>query len=278
MGRFSGTVGALLFLGAVVRADVVTLTSMHDNTLIQRPDASGPLSNGAGFGMFVGRTNQGDGVSIRRGLMSFDLSGIAPGAQINSVSLTLFVRDGVNNAGMTIGMYRALAGWGEGASVSGDGAGAPAQPPEATWFYSRSATDWWTNPGGDFFGTASASASVTGSPSPSSSITYSGNGLVADMQAWIDGSEDNFGWLFKSDVETVGGMVRSFHTHESSSVALVPQLTIDFTPAPVPEPGSLALLGATAVGAAGCVLRRSRAVALRAGESLLRSTLLQRSS
>ena len=61
----------------------VQITASKDNTLYESPSGN---SNGSGTHFFVGKTNGG---SIRRGLVAFDLSEIAQGATISSVTLTL---------------------------------------------------------------------------------------------------------------------------------------------------------------------------------------------
>src|ERR1043165_890936 len=65
-------------------AQAAILGANHDNTLYQ--DATGSTSNGAGPGFFAGLTPSS---SIRRGLISFDLTGIPAGSTITAVSLSL---------------------------------------------------------------------------------------------------------------------------------------------------------------------------------------------
>src|SRR5215510_4668624 len=81
-------VGAFaLSLATPAAADSVTLGASHDNMLIE--SATGALSNGAGDVLAAGRTGQFIG-SIRRGLISFDVSSSVPaGSTISSVELTL---------------------------------------------------------------------------------------------------------------------------------------------------------------------------------------------
>lgn len=231
----AGTAGA-------ARADFLTLTSSKDNTLIELPSSgSSPLSNGSGPSVFVGRTNQSPGNASRRGLIEFDLSSIAPGSQINSVSLTLWVTQGLNNQGQTISLFPLLAVWGEGSSSTAGGAGAPAAPPDATWFYAQLATNPWTTAGGDFGALASATATIAPG---GTSLTWTGSGLVQDVQSWVDGTTANFGWLLRGN-ETLGGTARGFGTHENPNSALQPVLSIDYTPpvAVVPLPPGALLFG-----------------------------------
>lgn len=194
-------VASLLLFALDCRADLITLTTSRDNTLVELPSIGNPpLSNGSGPSIFVGRTNQSSGNAIRRGLVFFDLSALESGSVINSVSLTLFVTQGVNNQGQTISVKPLLADWGEGSSSTAGGAGAPASPPDATWFYGKYASNLWTTPGGDF-GPASASAGIVPGMT---SLNWTGSGLVQDVQAWVNGSQSNFGWLLQGN-ETQGG-------------------------------------------------------------------------
>jgi hypothetical protein len=62
----------LVFTGAHPAAsEVVTLTAVRDNTLIE--SATGSLSNGAGTLLFTGRTAQSSG-AVRRGILAFDVT------------------------------------------------------------------------------------------------------------------------------------------------------------------------------------------------------------
>lgn len=247
-----------------------------DNTLVY--SANGSLSDGAGQTFFVGATNQGFPDDLRRGLIQFDTSSIPKNAVITGVTMTLYMDRTVDTTSRIVSAYRVTQDWGQGTSNAGGtgnggggGAGAPATQNDATWldrFYNAahpSSSPTWNTPGGDFASTASASALVGLIPSnelgtvaiPS---TWSGAGMVADVQSWVNNPGTNFGWILRGD-ETDGGGVRRFDSMLNSIAADRPTITIDYTtPAVVPEPGSLALL---ASGAAGVILfrrrRRSRA-------------------
>src|SRR5581483_4585305 len=148
-------------LEARVVPTTVILTPSKDNTLYE--STTGDTSNGAGANFFVGVTNK---ASIRRGVIEFNIAGNIPaGATINSVSLSLHVSQ--TQAGAeTIELHRLLADWGESTSNAdgsgGGGRGAPAASNDATWLFRFFNTSRWTNAGGDFTSTISASASVGG--------------------------------------------------------------------------------------------------------------------
>src|ERR1043165_733449 len=144
-------------IGGIGHADSILVPASKDNTLYQ--NATGDLSNGSGQYFFAG-TN-GDG-AIRRGLLAFDVAGIVPpGSTVTSASLRLYMsRTPAATGG--IELHRALADWGEGASVAPgeQGAGGAAQTGDATWLYRFYNTSTWAQPGGDFDPTPSASALV----------------------------------------------------------------------------------------------------------------------
>src|SRR5207244_2214967 len=54
----------------------------------------------------------------------------------------------------------------------------------------------------------------------------------ADVQAWLDSPQANFGWMLKSEAEEVRFSARQFASREYSNPAAAPQLAIDYTPPP----------------------------------------------
>lgn len=201
----------------------VTLQSVMDTTLIE--DAGGSLGNGASDHIFVGRTAQGAGQSIRRGLLAFDIASSVPaGAVITGASLQL-------NMSMTIAgpadvsLHTVNAGWGEGGArgARGQGGGAPAQPNDATWLHGTFNNQNWAMPGGDFSAATLASTSVGGN----GSYVWSSAQMAADVQRWLDTPAQNFGWLLRGD-ESAGTTAKRFDAKENPNAATRPQLTIDF--------------------------------------------------
>ncbi|MEE8169508.1 MAG: DNRLRE domain-containing protein, partial [Phycisphaerae bacterium] len=212
-------------------ADSVTPVTVKDNTLYQ--DVTGSLSNGAGLHFFAGLKSNGE---IKRGLIAFDVAASIPaGSTITSVDLTLNLSRTNAPAGV-VSLHRALADWGEGASMAGggEGAGGPAEPGDATWLHTFFSASFWTNPGGDFDATASASLLVD----QEAFYTWTSTpALVADVQAWLDTPAADFGWVVVGD-ESGGHSDKRFDTHEEPDPLLRPQLAIVFTP-----PAPCALLG-----------------------------------
>src|SRR5262249_5996263 len=199
----------------------VNLAPIADNTLYQVPSVdSQQLSNGAGQHFFVGRTNQGSNVDIRRGAIKFDLSAVPAGSTINSATLTLHMSMTTSGA-QNIALHRALMNWGEGTShaMSGEGMGAPATPNDVTWFYTFFSSQRWTTPGGDFVATASASTSVNSV----GNYQWTGAGLTADVQQWLNNPATDFGWILTGN-ETSGRTSKRFDTKENTNPSARPVL------------------------------------------------------
>lgn len=242
--------GTLVFLGAfpapVAAQNVVTLTSSKDNTLYQL--TNGSLSNGAGDGMFSGVTYGGE---TRRCLLAFDFAGaIPPGSTITAASLQLYVTMTICPAA-PMSLHRVLASWGEGTSNAtvhggggaGGGMGSTATPGDTTWLHRFHPGTLWTTQGGDFAATASATTVV---PGFGFQVWSSTPAMVADVQAWVDGTLPNDGWLVLTP-ETLSDLPRKFATREHTTPAWRPQLTVTFTP----PAASFAPFGAGCAGTAG---------------------------
>lgn len=241
----------LVFLVArqSLNAAVVTLNPVKDNTLIQQSDPLLQRSNGQGD-IFIGRTNQdGQGpatISIRRGLVEFDVaSSIPAGSIITSVTLTM--RDVMGlNGDPVVYLHRLLGDWGEGASFQNGGQGDLAKEGDATWLYTffnvanPTASTAWINPGGDFSSTVSGSATIfddLGAGQLFSWTSANNSQLLADVQSWLNNPSTNFGWIMIGD-ESKGQTAKRFNSSESSPQ---PSLVISYTA--IPEASSIAMLG-----------------------------------
>ena len=219
---------ALAFTAATsATANIISITPSKDNTLYEYDPAEGDHSNGAGLHLFAGENGMG---KLRRGVLAFDVAGmIPPGSTITAVSLTMNMS--MTPAGAeTIELHKLLADWGEGTSQGsqGEGNGAPATPNDATWRHRFFDSTFWTTEGGDFSATVSASQSVD----VTGQYTWSSTQMVADVQAWVDDSSTNFGWLVLGN-ETTIATTKRFDTKESASP---PLLTIEYIAAPSTRP------------------------------------------
>lgn len=240
-------------------ADSVTLSALKDTSIF-----SNGTSNAAGGNdvLYFGLTSQGP---TRRALVQFDVgaSGIPSGSTIDAVTLTLSISGWTGSAAFgadrTVSLYRVTSAWGNGTTGSGGSGGMGGQGTmsaangDVSWTYrSWSTTNptpphlAWTTAGGDLAATSSASLVISDTPTAvavGDLFSWSGAGLVSDVQAWLDGTLTNNGWLLR-DPETASGSLLRFYAKEYATAALRPQLTIDYTP--VPEPAGW-LLAATAL-------------------------------
>jgi hypothetical protein len=251
---------AITLLTSAANGDMITLGASRDATIYQNSPGN---SNGAGFTMFAGDNGMN---SPRRALLDFDIAGSVPaGSTINSVQLTLVLQGvaGVDTTPRTISLNPLLANWGEGTTGAGLGGGGtgqgfPANPGDATWSQNSFGTSSWTNAGGDFSATSSASAVV--SESLNTAYTWGSTaGLISDVQHWLDSPASNFGWILMGD-ETGSQTFRQFYTREEADADFRPALLVDFTPASVPEPSTLTMLGLAAL----CMACYSRRIKTRA--------------
>lgn len=263
-GRMAALLAGMVFglpLAAPAGAQSTTLGPAADATLYEE---SGDEANGAGASLFAGRTAGDD---RRRALLRFDVGALPAGATVTSVELVLSVTRTVA-APVPMQLHRLAGGWSEGASVpaGNGGQGAPALPGDATWTWSTYPALAWTAPGGDFVAAASASQDVAGT----GTYAWSGAGLVADVQAWVDAPATNHGWILLADETLPAPTARQFAAREHADPGLRPQLTVTWTqaggpgPAPVAAPttvptlaeGMLALLAAVLAVVALLSMRR----------------------
>ena len=205
---------------------VVNLPAVQDNTLYET--VGGSLSNGAGQWLFAGRTGSAAATRIHRGLLGFDVAASIPaGSTIVSATLTLFM-DRTRSDNNDVRLHRVTSDWGEGTSdaFGVEGGGAAATANDATWLHSFFNTTTWTMPGGDFVASPSASTIVAGI----GAYQWSGAGLVADVQDWLDNGSD-FGWLLRGE-ETLTQRAQRFVSSENPFAPDRPALAVQFTPPP----------------------------------------------
>ena len=209
-----------------VRADSVDLEPSKDNTIF----SEGSESSGQGPHLFVGKT----GSAVRRTLLAFDVAGNVPGgATIDRVILQLLVSR-ERGGSVTVSINRLLKDWGESTSVSplnqfgeGGGRGATALGTDATWTHPQRTGTVWDTAGGDFDPTQSASTSVNSN----GTYTWSSDSspaLIDDVQAWLDGTVDNYGWILRGN-ESSSRTAKRFDSRENSTASNRPKLTIEYT-------------------------------------------------
>jgi len=189
MKRLNRFLLAVFLVTPIHAAEFVVVEADRDATLIEHPD--GELGNGSGPSMFVGRTGQSQN-GVRRAVLRFDVASALPEqAVIESVSLTLYEAPS-NPATREIRLHRVLTDWGEGASASSGGSGAPAETGDVTWIHNFHDSEFWVHSGGHFVGRVSARLDVAGSGFYTWESTRH---LVQDVRLWSSNPGRNFGWI-----------------------------------------------------------------------------------
>jgi len=213
--------------GAASSADTVTLSAIKDNTIYADPDTV--LSNGAGHHMFAGKP----GIRfLRRALVQFPVAGnIPPGSTIHSTVLTLHMSRALVGTSPQMA-WRVLAPWGEGTShaLGEEGMGAPATLGDVTWFYAIYPSVEWSNQGGDVVFAESATTMVT----DIGYYSWSGIGIVNDVQRWVDDPFSNYGWMIFGDETAEKKSARRWDTREHPDAAVRPKLVVTYTPPTIP--------------------------------------------
>lgn len=204
---------------ALAQPVTITLNPDLDNTLYQ--DDNGNFSNARGTSIVAGRTGYDP---VRRAAIRFNLSTIPAGSTIQEAVVTLRLTR-ARSGSYPVSFHKALASWGEGTSQDNGqgGQGVFSTPGDATWIHRFYPSTLWTLPGGDFVPAVSATKSIAATLGP---YQWSGNGLVADLQAWLDAPATNFGWILRGD-ETQLTTARRFASRESSNP---PTLAITYLP------------------------------------------------
>jgi len=196
------------------------LNASKDNILYQ--SATGTLSNALGNHVYAGNNANG----IRRGLISFDLSSIPTNAQVTQVELQLYCNSS-SGASYPITLYKLLKNWGEGTSddpTSTESNGTTATTGDATWLHTFYNTVFWTNPGGDFTNTPSATTNVNAA---STFFSWTSEQLMEDVQEWVEMPDMNFGWVIRGD-ESSSSNSKRFSSRSFPTVAQRPVLKISY--------------------------------------------------
>jgi len=217
--------GAGGLLSVCASADVATFTPSKDNSIFRTLPLA---SNGAGPGLFCGRTNARIGIT-HRALVQFEPVEVIPiGSTVNSVTLLMELVLGAPNSGpRDVTLHRVLASWGQGDSLAFGGSGIDPEANDATREHRFFPDQLWTSEGGDFDPTILASVAVNSFAGP---VQWTSTPeLVSAVQMWVDDPNTNFGLLLRGD-ELVASTARQFASREfKGDPAMRPRLVIDFT-------------------------------------------------
>ncbi|MEZ5497042.1 MAG: hypothetical protein R3F25_09450 [Gammaproteobacteria bacterium] len=125
----------------------------------------------------------------------------------------------------TVNLHTITSSWGEGTSDAGgpEGAGTASTTNDATWIHSFYDTVSWMTPGGDYLGTPSASLSI----SSQGGYTFQNNGMIDDIQNWLDSPATNFDWILIGD-EISSGFAQRFASREHQTASSRPSLLVSY--------------------------------------------------
>lgn len=216
-------------------AATVILQPVADTTLIE----AAPNNNMGGTQFINAGTTASN--TRNRALIKFDFSSIPTAAKIRAAALTLEVTTLPNGGAdpSPIALHRMLRAWGEGNKDStlevSPGLGFPATTNEATWNSPFAfTTNTWSGPGAsnNFSATISSSTFAYGlADFPRFASTTQ---MVANVQLWLTNSSLNFGWMLKTETESVARTARRFGSREFAGIDTnsPPYLEIEFVPPP----------------------------------------------
>ncbi len=223
----TGTITAIITVNSL-QLVTTTFDSVGDTYI-----RSGEQNRNLGAGLFMKLSSSGS----NRSLVKFDQSALQftiGNHQVLSAKLRLTITDNGNNwgsIGRTVGLHRLLSSWSEGNGIeSNRGAGSG-----ATWNCAIdsnianqnddcSGSAAWNMNNNSLWPFASAASGTT-------TITNNQNGVVefdvtSDVQSFMSGSNQNYGWLLKKTNESQAGQV-SFGTRETINI---PQLVVTYQP------------------------------------------------
>ena len=188
-------------------------------------------NNGGSTSFFTGESGEG---GVMRALVKCDLpAGINERVTVTQAMFTVTTAGlgptgTIAPAAATESLFALTEGWGEGDKAGKTPmtftVGQPCTLGEASWIQRQCGMANWITAGG----TATTLSATASSPaSIGSSVTFSGSGLVADVQNWATTPASNYGWRMSSSTEVTLGQAQRFASKDSG--AGMPALGITFT-------------------------------------------------
>jgi hypothetical protein len=209
-------------------------TSAFATTVTIVPDADTTLQESAAANNFGGRTALQAGATSgattrKRAVVSFDVgAAVPPGATIVGAHIIITATDepAIPLTSQAFELRRVLVDWREGIQAAQNGGAAVAT--DVTWSHRLFPNTVWNTPGGnvgvDVAATNSAAFTVGDAGAYRIESTAA---LVADVQAWLDRPESNYGWILLGQNESVAQTARAFASREDAARA--PYLEIEYT-------------------------------------------------
>ena len=159
-------------------------------------DAGAPAAN---FGTATEMLVDGDAAGVKRSFVRFDLSSVPSGSVISAGTLTLcFTSVDPAAVGRTHDLRRVTEPW------------------------AQDSITWDTQPAIS----TTLTATFTVPASPGCAVVN----VLADVQAWVNGTTPNHGWRLNDSSETAGSTPVTYATVENSDLSLRPLLLDDFVP------------------------------------------------
>ena len=213
-------VASLLTVLRATFAGTVTITADADTTI---HESFAGNNFGARTTLQAGATTSAS--ARTRALVSFNVAtAVPPGATILAARLTLAATDAppVPQTTQPFEIRRIARSWTEGAQSAAGGGVAAVN--DATWSHRYYPNVAWAAAGTDIAAGAHAEVVVGAAGSYRIESTAA---LVADVQAWLDAPENNYGWALLGKNEATAQTARTFASRENAAQA--PALEIEFT-------------------------------------------------
>ncbi len=188
--------------GGLLRAQAGDATIAGDTTVYEnQPDNNGGLDSEVCIGNLAVTT------STRRGFIRYALPAMPAGATIERVVLNLLqdrVRTNGGPLGATLELRRVTADW-----VEGAGSGPPGGP--CGGGSAVPGLDWATQPTVAAFPSGIRSLPTTNLfvVTLDTDIGTANDGLIGDVQAWVDNGATNFGWRLAVQEEGTANNARA---------------------------------------------------------------------
>ncbi len=159
---------------------------------------------------------------INAALFRFDTSAIPSGATIDSVEFRFYVTAASGNGFFEF--FQLIQDWNEA---------------EVTWNEASTGNAWGTV-GGSWGGSQLGNNDVLNTEAGGFQTYTSNAALVAEVQDWLDNPSTNYGIHLRRRFGNTGQFVTLPSSEAGSNQ---PELVVNYTYTPVPEPGTLALAG-----------------------------------